>query len=298
MGKDPWFKFYPADWTSDSKLQSCSIGARGLLIEMMCLMHQSERPGYLLVNGVAPDLEQTCTLGRVKVKAFKRYKEELINNGVIVEEDGVLVCQRMVRDQAYRDASRAAGKRGGNPVLVGQTLNPTLNPTLKLRSQKSEKKKEITTTEEKILSSLLTESEEGVVSGLLHVTAKRVIEYLNESTGSRFRPAGKNVDLVKTRLKEGFTIEDCMAVIEGQKLDPWFLEHPKYFRPSTLFGSKFESYLSAAPKNRMALERDPKKLIKDMRAQEENRRFIQDSDEPKQIEGEADARQGPRRLCE
>ena len=62
--------------------------------------------------------------------------------------------------------------------------------------------------------------------------AKAVILYLNEATDSRFRPVGKNVQQVITRLKEGFTVEDCKQVVDGQKLDPYFLEHPKYFRPS------------------------------------------------------------------
>ena len=284
MAKDPWFKFYPTDWTSDSKLQSCSVGARGLLIEMMCLMHQSERPGYLLVNGVAPDLEQTCTLGRVKVKDYKRYKEELLLNGVLIEEDGVLICQRMVRDQAYRETRRATGKMGGNPVLVHPDLKVDVKVDLKPRSQKSEVREQITTTEEKNMSGLGAE-------------AREVIEYLNNSTGSRFLLKGKSVEQVVTRLKEGFTVEDCKQVIDGQKLDPYFLEHPKYFRPATLFGSKFEGYLSAAPKQRAALERDPKRMIKDMRAESEIRKFIEAGDEPKQVEGNHE-RQGPGSLCE
>lgn len=90
--------------------------------------------------------------------------------------------------------------------------------------------------------------------------AKEVIVYLNERTISRYRPMGKNLDLVKARLREGFTIEDCKQVIEGQKMDPYFLANPKYFRPSTLFGNKFEGYLSAASKMQAAWSVDPEEL--------------------------------------
>ena len=143
------------------------------------------------------------------------------------------------------------------------------------REEREYKKKE---KEQKIMFDLTPND------GLLE-KAKQVIEYLNKATNSKFRPVGKNVDLVRTRLREGFTVEDCVAVIDGQKLDPYFLENPKYFRPSTLFGSKFEGYLSAAPKQKAALERDPKKLIADMRAAEELRRFVEGDNDQKQIGG-------------
>ena len=265
MAKDPWFKFYPTDWLSDSKLQSCSLGARGLLIEVMCLMHQSRRPGYLLINGHKPPINTLKTLVKTHHKTLITHLKELLDNGVLKEEDGVLVCPRMVRDQAYRESQSNHGKRGGNPKLVDQTHKGSLKP----RSQKLEARDKETTTTTTTNMCVLAPDD-----GLLE-KAKEVIVYLNESTGSRFRPTGKNVDLVRTRLKEGFTVEDCKQVVDGQKLDPYFLEHPKYFRPSTLFGSKFEGYLSAAPKNRAALERDPKKLIDEMRYEAAIRRFVE-----------------------
>jgi hypothetical protein len=46
-------KFYPADWRADAMLRLCSIAARGLWAEMMCIMHDAERYGSLLVNGRA-----------------------------------------------------------------------------------------------------------------------------------------------------------------------------------------------------------------------------------------------------
>jgi hypothetical protein len=44
-------KFYPSDWRSDPMLRLCSLAARGLWMEMMCLMHEAEPYGSLLVNG-------------------------------------------------------------------------------------------------------------------------------------------------------------------------------------------------------------------------------------------------------
>jgi hypothetical protein len=50
----PWMKFYPQDWRADEKLRLCSLAARGLWMEMLALMHRSERYGQLLINGHVP----------------------------------------------------------------------------------------------------------------------------------------------------------------------------------------------------------------------------------------------------
>ena len=134
----------------------------------------------------------------------------------------------------------------------------------------------ITTDKGKNMCVLVPDPGDGLVE-----QAKEVIRYLNEKTISRYRLVDKNITIIKARLKEGFTAEDCKQVVDGQKMDPYFLENPKYFRPSTLFGSKFEGYLSAAPKQKAALERDPKKLIADMRQESEIMRFVEDSKGPR-----------------
>ena len=60
--KLPYIKFYPRDWMGEVGLQSLSYDARGLWIDMLCIMASSDRYGYLL-NGSEPmDAE---TLARV-----------------------------------------------------------------------------------------------------------------------------------------------------------------------------------------------------------------------------------------
>ena len=46
-----WFKFYPSDWRADPALRMCSIAARGLWMEMLCVMHEATPRGSLLING-------------------------------------------------------------------------------------------------------------------------------------------------------------------------------------------------------------------------------------------------------
>lgn len=49
--KRPSFQFYPGDWLNDAALRLVSVGARGLWIDMLCMMHQGTPYGHLKVAG-------------------------------------------------------------------------------------------------------------------------------------------------------------------------------------------------------------------------------------------------------
>ena len=53
MGKLPAFQFYPGDWRKDMGVQALNYFDRGVWHEMICLMHESERRGVLVLNGNA-----------------------------------------------------------------------------------------------------------------------------------------------------------------------------------------------------------------------------------------------------
>jgi len=125
MSTAPAFQFYPGDWLNDIKLQACSLAAQGLLINLMCLMHQSEKYGFLLINGSRPDDKLLIKLLKTHHRTFKALILELLFFGVIKQdEDGVLYCKRMVKDQEIRDIRRECGKLGGNPKLEKGKPNP------------------------------------------------------------------------------------------------------------------------------------------------------------------------------
>ena len=73
-----------------------------------------------------------------------------------------------------------------------------------------------------------------------------VIKFLNIRTGKKFSNKSKETrNKIRARINEVFLFENFTQVII-KKCDEW-LEDPKwnqYLRPSTLFGSKFESYLN------------------------------------------------------
>ena len=48
--KRPSFQFYPSDWLRDTALRSCSTGARGLWMDMICFMHEGSPYGHLKVG--------------------------------------------------------------------------------------------------------------------------------------------------------------------------------------------------------------------------------------------------------
>ena len=74
------------------------------------------------------------------------------------------------------------------------------------------------------------------------------VQLLNDLSGSCFRPTTKATQkLIAARMKDGYTLEDIETVIRHQN-SLWGRDTKmrKYLRPATLFGNKFESYLSDA----------------------------------------------------
>lgn len=122
--RNPWMKFYPADWRADAMLRLCSISARGLWTEMMCIMHDAERYGSLLVNGKRIDKKQLAGLAGISEKDCTSLLFELEGNGVFSrDEDGTIFSRRMRRDFEKAVKDKQNGKGGGNPRLKGG-VNP------------------------------------------------------------------------------------------------------------------------------------------------------------------------------
>lgn len=74
---------------------------------------------------------------------------------------------------------------------------------------------------------------------------KEIIDYLNFKTNKHFKYTKNNINKIKTRLNEGFSIDDFKIVID-KKTNEWLNDKNMntYLRPETLFGNKFESYLN------------------------------------------------------
>lgn len=69
---------------------------------------------------------------------------------------------------------------------------------------------------------------------------------LNGLLGTKFKPNAQSMKThVSARLKEGYTQEDFLLVID-KKVSEWASDDRmrQYLRPETLFGTKFEGYLN------------------------------------------------------
>lgn len=73
-----------------------------------------------------------------------------------------------------------------------------------------------------------------------------LIQYLNEKTGSDYKPDKANAVRVQSLLDSGYTPLQLRTVID-KKCDEWMTDEKMrpYLRPSTLFGDKFGEYLAA-----------------------------------------------------
>lgn len=141
----PSFQFYPGDWQRDAGLRAVSVGARGCWLEMICIMHQADPYGHLVLNGEPVDEPTLARMIGATEKEVGAWLRELEKRGVFDrEDDGTIVSRRMVRDEQVRRARAAGGSKGGNPNLlakpkgrgkdaskVGSKVNlpPNLRPT-------------------------------------------------------------------------------------------------------------------------------------------------------------------------
>ena len=127
--KQPSLQFYPGDWMKDPTLRSVSLAARGLWIDMLCLMHESPDRGYLRNALRAPIVEaHLARIEGVNLNHLRKYLVELESVGVFSRaEDGAIFSRRMVRDTKLLETRRQCGSLGGNPNLVGKKVNQTAN---------------------------------------------------------------------------------------------------------------------------------------------------------------------------
>jgi hypothetical protein len=127
--KLPAIQFYTGDWRKDPGIQALDFETRGIWFEMLCLMNESQDRGRLTLNGTAMPVAALARILGIDVETLDRCIEKLLEYGVASreEETGIIFNRRMARDEDIRKKRAAAGKLGGNPLLLKQ--NPTFTPT-------------------------------------------------------------------------------------------------------------------------------------------------------------------------
>jgi hypothetical protein len=128
-GKWPFLKFATGDWLKDPAVRSLDPWDRGVWFDMLCLMHEGEQRGKLLLNGRAiPDHVVARMLGLSYEdgpgdfnRGFKTTLSTLEQMGVVAREQSTnaLMNRRMVRDEILHQIAVESGRRGGSPILKG-----------------------------------------------------------------------------------------------------------------------------------------------------------------------------------
>lgn len=92
-----------------------------------------------------------------------------------------------------------------------------------------------------------------------------IIEYLNVKTGSKFKPTTKPyIQAIRSRLKEGYTVDDFKTVIDKKCREWKGTKLEKYLTPKTLFApSHFDTYLNS---NEMLSMTDTERKVAELNA--------------------------------
>ncbi len=111
----PAIQFYVGDWRKDPGIQALDYEARGVWLEILCLMHESEDRGKLLLNGNPMADGALARILGIPEAHCKQIVSKIEAYGVASRdgESGALINRRMVREQKLTDIRSEAGRKGG-----------------------------------------------------------------------------------------------------------------------------------------------------------------------------------------
>jgi hypothetical protein len=138
--KRPAFQFYPKEWVWDLELRQCSIAARGLWADLLCLMHEGIPYGRL-----SAPVNLILRVTGLTEPEYLSLLADLETHGVFSrEEDGTIYSRRMVRDEHRRITNKTNGEGGGNPALVNRgVIRP--NADTRITGQEEKRREDIKT---------------------------------------------------------------------------------------------------------------------------------------------------------
>lgn len=130
--KQPWMKFYPADWRAEPKLRLISRAARSLWLDMVGLMFEAGTGRLEVAGRPMTERELAATLGD-NPRTVKKLLTEIEMAGVSSrDEHGFIYSRRIIRDFERAEKDRLNGRKGGNPALKNKHLEENgVNPEVK-----------------------------------------------------------------------------------------------------------------------------------------------------------------------
>ncbi len=240
--KRPSFQFYPQDWLSASEVRACSVSARGLWIDMICLMHQGEPYGHLTLNGkgILPPI--LARMVGASIEEVEGWLSELESVGVFSrEDDGTIYSRRMIRDEEIRQ-SRAAGgvksiehpnvakpktdkkRQEGYPSRIPSPTPFTPPPSSSSSSSSSntdssKEESEMSGSSPTAISVSETESCLSESKAVQEVFA----HWQQTFNHPRAKLDVKRKKFIRGRLKDGFSVNDLKLAITGCRASPFHM---------------------------------------------------------------------------
>jgi hypothetical protein len=117
MAKSPGFWFFTGDWMKDPELRFCSLFARGLLVDLLCILFEANEQGYASNPDGTPRTDEQIADA---VSGGSREEKlaalaELERSGVLSRDSrGVLFSRRIARLSVLSAARKQSGSKGGS----------------------------------------------------------------------------------------------------------------------------------------------------------------------------------------
>lgn len=241
----PSFQFYPGDWLHDTALRACSIGARGLWIDMICLMHQCNPYGYLKVNHKVILPDNLARITGLTLEVAQNYISELEEAGVFSrDKNGVIFSRRMVRDEILRQKRAEGGKCGGNPALIKNKVNykDNLIDNLKVNQKVNNKVKQKPTPSSSSSSSSLNN-----IKNNKKEIAQKILNEINRLGKEKgiIKKTLKQTTHIISRLNDGYSEEDLLCAVINVFNNGWHIQSGKAIDLEYVFRkSKIDAHIN------------------------------------------------------
>jgi hypothetical protein len=117
MAKSPGFWFFTGDWMKDPELRFCSLFARGLLVDLLCILFEAKEQGYASNPDGTPRTDEQiadAVSGGSREDKLSALAE-LERSGVLSRDfRGVLFSRRIARLSELSEARKQNGSKGGS----------------------------------------------------------------------------------------------------------------------------------------------------------------------------------------
>jgi hypothetical protein len=130
MAKSPGFWFFTGDWMKDPELRFCSLFARGLLVDLLCILFEANEQGYASnPDGSARTDEQIvdAIAGGDRQEKLAALAELEKSGALSRDSRGVLYSRRLARLAAVSSARKQNGSKGGSKRQANLKQNDKQN---------------------------------------------------------------------------------------------------------------------------------------------------------------------------